>query len=192
MKKISEYDHNELGKILCCRVENSYGDNESYWCKKEKLRFFSKELQYMRILFDLYNYDSNFKMIDEECKEKTLQEEKKIVENYKLFLNSLEEIEKYCLTAFQKKYVAFTCYYNYYTIMDYDLPKVNNMEELCQYVRVAQVYISGKRYEVRFQFLYSPIDIVLYEYLDDNGKPRMSLSPATHLKEVGVHPITKT
>ena len=98
MKKISEYCHNELGKILCCESDREYkGD---YWCKKEKLRFFSKELQYIHILFDLYNYDSNFKMIDEECKEKTLQEEKKIVENYKLFLNSLEEIEKYCLTAF--------------------------------------------------------------------------------------------
>ena len=188
MKKISEYYHNELGKILCCESDREYKGN--YWCKKEKLKFFSKESQYIHILFDLYNYDSNFKMIDEECKEKTLQEEKKIVENYKLFLNSLEEIEKFCLLSFQNENAAFTDYY--YTVMDYDLPKVNNMEELCQYVRVAQVYISGKRYEVRFQFLYSPIDIVLYEYLDDNGKPRMSLSPATHLKEVGVHPITKT
>ena len=43
-------------------------------------------------------------MIDEECKEKTLQEEKKI--DYKLFLNSLEEIEKFCLLSFQNENAA--------------------------------------------------------------------------------------
>ena len=188
MKKISEYDHNELGKILCCRVENSYGDNESYWCKKEKLRFFSKELQYIHILFDLYNYDSNFKMIDEECKEKTLQEEKKIVENYKLFLNSLEEIEKFCLLSFQNENAAFTDYY--YTVMDYDLPKVNNMEELCQYVRVAQVYVSSECYEVRLQFLYSPADAVIYGYLNDNGEPKMDIKSALDI--IRVNPIRGT
>ena len=194
MKKISEYCHNELGKILCCESDREYkGD---YWCKKEKLRFFSKELQYIHILFDLYNYDSNFKMIDEECKEKTLQEEKKIVENYKLFLNSLEEIEKFCLTAFQNKNETFIIYtYNTLDTLDmdtpnYDLSKVTNMEELCQYVRVAQVYVSSECYEVRLQFLYSYYDIVIYGYLNDNGEPKMDIKSALDI--IRVNPIIGT
>ena len=186
MKKISEYYHNELGKILCCESDREYKGN--YWCKKEKLRFFSKETQYIHILFDLYNYDNNFKMIDEECKEKTLQEEKKIIENYKLFLNLLKEIENFCILCYQKENLCFLQYH--YNTMDYDLPKVNNMEELCQYVRVAQVYVSSECYEVRLQFLYSYYDIVIYGYLNDNGEPKMDIKSALDI--IRVNPIIGT
>lgn len=53
MKKISEYCHNELGKILCCKSDRE--EKENYWCKKESLIFFSREKQSIHILFDLYN-----------------------------------------------------------------------------------------------------------------------------------------
>lgn len=186
MKKISEYYHNELGKILCC--ESDREDRGNYWCKKESLIFFSKESQNIHILFDLYNYDSDFKMIDEEGKKITLQEEEKIIENYKLFLNSLKEIENFCMLSYQQENIYFW-QYNYNT-MDYDLPKVNNIEELCQYVRVAQVYISSKCYEVRLQFLYSYYDIVIYGYLNDNNKPEMNIKSALDI--IGVSTITGT
>ena len=75
MKKLNEHYHNELGKLFCCISDSQCDGN--YWCKRENLRFFSKELQYIHILFDLYNYDNDFKIIKVRRKKITLQEEKK-------------------------------------------------------------------------------------------------------------------
>lgn len=184
MKKISEYYHKELGKIVCCVSDNEYGGN--YWCKKEKFKFFSKEPQNIHILFDLYNRDNNYQRI-KKCK-KALQEEKKIIENYQLFVNSLEEIEKFCLLSFQNPDTPFDYYY--YSIIDYELPKVNTIEELCQYVRVVQVYISSECYEVRLQFLYSPMDTIIHGHLNDNSKSEMGIKLANDL--IGVNTIIET
>ena len=186
MKKISEYYHNELGKILCC--ESDREDRGNYWCKKESLIFFSKESQSIHILFDLYNYDSDFKIIKKKRKTETLQAEKKIIENYKLFLNSLEEIENFCMLSYQQENIYFW-QYNYNT-MDYNLPKVNNIEELCQYVKVVQVYISSECYEVRLQFLYSYYDIIIYGYLNENGKSEIDIKSALDI--IGVNAIIGT
>ena len=186
MKKISEYYHNKLGKILCCESDREYKGN--YWCKKESLIFFSKESQSIHILFDLYNYDSSFKMIEQQRQETTLQEEKKIIANYKLFLNSLREIEEFCLLSFQNKNPIFKHYY--YTVMDYDLPEVNNVKELCRYVRVVQVYVSSECYEVRLQFLYSPVDVVIYGYLNENGNPEIGIKSGDDI--IGVNAIIET
>lgn len=186
MKKISEYYHKELGTIVCCVSDNESDNNGNYWCKKEKLKFLSKELQNIHILFDLYNRDSNYQRI-KKCK-KALQEEEKIIENYQLFIKSLEKIEKFCLLSFQNGDRHFHDYY--YSIMDYELPKVHTIEELCQYVKVVQVYIPSECYEVRLQFLYSPVDTIIHGHLNDNGKPEMGIKSAKDF--IGVNTIIET
>ncbi len=117
------------------------------------------------------------------CKKK-----KKIIENYQLFVNSLEEIEKFCLLSFQNPDTPFDYYY--YSIIDYELPKVNTIEELYQYVRVVQVYISSECYEVRLQFLYSPMDTIIHGHLNDNSKSEMGIKLANDL--IGVNTIIET
>ena len=120
--------------------------------------------------------------------QKGIARRKKIIENYQLFVNSLEEIEKFCLLSFQNPDTPFDYYY--YSIIDYELPKVNTIEELYQYVRVVQVYISSECYEVRLQFLYSPMDTIIHGHLNDNSKSEMGIKLANDL--IGVNTIIET
>lgn len=92
------------------------------------------------------------------------------------------------MLSYQQENIYFW-QYNYNT-MDYNLPKVNNIEELCQYVKVVQVYISSECYEVRLQFLYSYYDIIIYGYLNENGKSEIDIKSALDI--IGVNAIIGT
>ena len=71
-----------------------------------------------------------------------------------------------------------------------DLSKFITDPGKLQVVNGSEVYISSECYEVRLQFLYSPMDTIIHGQLNDNSKSEMGIKLANDL--IGVNTIIET
>lgn len=91
-----EIKHNQLGNLYCKIKEKR---EESCWAKQTKISIFNRN-EVIEVLFDLYCFNEDFQCRNLMDGEDNIE---KIIEWYKEFLNSSEEIESTLWREYNKK-----------------------------------------------------------------------------------------
>lgn len=163
MNIINEIKHDQLGDIFCVADENG---NPLEWAKNEKVKLFSDKYSNIKISFNLFCFNKDFKF-DDEFDDIAIDVERKIVYYYEIFLKDKNEIEN--------------VYYEWYRK---NIKKDIDNEKMNESVNIKEVRVFTNGYAVIIETSYNDELLAIEKVIFEDGDYDISMQMESDIEVV--------